>query len=282
MTEDEKPLPKGWLQMGAELEGSWTSHKRAEIAEKVRGAKAVRDDSVHIGYGDCGEIITRPHADIEALCADIVKLYPDTVHESCGFHIHTSFTPLNGSVIASRQFYDYFKEQWRIWGKKEKLANNHEFWSRLNGVNKNTRDEFVPETQLKGDGRGKGGKGGQARYTILNFYSWEIHQTVECRLLPMFEGAERAIKAVHHLAWIYDSFLALKGFQNITFEPVSQIQGERVVETYESTTPSLEPKRYEAKGEFPHLVTGADIYYHIPGATDEMLPYKIDTGKQSP
>lgn len=281
LLQEVKPLKQRWLQIGVELEGSWNAG-RENVAAKVRGAKAVVDHSVKIGVGDPGEIITRPHNDVESVCQDVDILYPDHVHTSCGLHVHVSFTPLDGSIIASRNFYDYFKAQWEAWGLKEKLPKQHEFWHRLHGLNKNARDEFKPEEQLKGDGRGSGGKGGHARYTILNFYSWEIHRTIECRLLPMFMDKEVSIRAIKHLAWIYSSYLEEHGFQPITFEAASQIRGERAIERYELDTPDITPARYEAKGQFPYLEKGENVYYALPGVgMDDMLPFKSDTGKTS-
>lgn len=278
--EKEESLKQQWLQMGVELEGSWV-RPRATVANEIRGAKAVSDPSVKIGHGDPGEIITRPHANLEELLADVNHLYPDNVHVSCGMHVHASFTPMNGSVIASTDFYTYFKQKWELWGKKMKLDRHHEFWARLHGTNKNARDEFNPEVQLKGDGRG--GKGGHARYTMLNFYAWEIHKTVECRLLPMFADKEISKEAIRYLAWIYDSYLGSHGFQPLTFEAHSQLRGETVLETYKLKTPDVTPAKFEAKGSFPKLETGADVFYAIPGVgMDDMLPFKSDTGKQTP
>jgi len=275
-------IKKSWLQMGVELEGSWTGPGgRATVVNQVRGAQVVRDDSVHIGHGDPGEIITRPHANLEELCREIEILYPEAVHPTCGFHIHTSFTPITGSIIASTAFYQFFKDSWNRWGKEQKLSSSHEFWARLSGQNKNTRDEFNPEVQLKGDGRGKGAKGSHARYTILNFYSWEVHKTVECRLLPMFADKEMAIKAIKHLAWIYDSYISEHGFKEIVIEAKNQIRGETAVETHNSYIPSLEPINFEAKSEFPALATGEGVFYALPD-TDEVLPFKKLSEKQIP
>lgn len=274
----EEVLKQRWLQMGVELEGSWNKSRR-EVAASVRGAKEVVDRSVHIGHGDPGEIITRPHADIEALMGDIRALYPDHVHTTCGFHIHASFTPMDMSMIATSEFYTYFKEEWVRWGNKQKLPKTHEFWNRLAGSNKNARDEFKPEVQLQGDGKGTGGKGGQARYTMLNFYSWEVHRTVECRLLPMFAEKEVAISALNHLSYIYNSWLNKHGFKTLTFEPANQLVGERALERYESQIPELSHRAFEAHGTFPQLAVGENVFYSIAGATDDMLPFTVDTGK---
>lgn len=271
-------IKKRWLQMGAELEGSWPN--RAKAAQGVRGAKPHDDKSVHIGHGDPGEIVTRPHEKLEDLLADISALWPESVNDSCGFHIHASFTPLDGSIIASKGFYQYFKEEWNDWGHKIKLPKNHEFWIRLAGQNKHARDRFEPEVQLKGNFAAQGRA--DARYTMLNFYAWEKHRTIECRMLPMFADKEIALSAVTKLASIYDTYLSLNGFESIVLEPAIQVVGETAEEVYEYTMPVITPRIEEREGILPPLVTGPDICYAIPGAMDAMFPYATDTKKSIP
>lgn len=265
--------PKRWLQMGAELEGSWVK-KRVTVAATVRGAKAVDDHSVHIGHGDPGEIITRPHDNLFSLLEDISVLWPDTVDVSCGFHVHTSFTPMDGSILTGEEFYSYFKKEWAKWGKEVGLERNHEFWSRLRGDNKFAKDVFNPAEQLS-----KTITNRESRYTMLNWFAWAKHGTVECRLLPMFQDKTMALNAVTKLASIYDTYLAEHGFANISMESAVSVLGEEAVETYNYTMPDTTPKLVEYKGTLPHLETGPDIYYAIEGAMDSVLPYRKDTGK---
>jgi hypothetical protein len=259
---------KRWLQMGAELEGSWV-RSRKNVAAEVRGARAHDDRSVHIGHGDPGEIVTRPHDTLDGLLKDIDLLWPDTINDSCGFHVHASFTPLDGSIIATRDFYTFFKDEWSRWGHQMGIEKNHEFWTRLAGRNKFAKDTFDPETQLKG----AAGRSGDARYTILNFHAWEKHKTIECRLLPMFANKEVAFSAVRNLASIYDTYLSTHGFSTITLEPSISVIGDVVVEEYDQKMPSITPKFYEAEGKFPHLPVGDDLYYAIDGAMDLVAPH---------
>jgi hypothetical protein len=56
----------------------------------------------------------------------------------------------------------------------------------------------------------------------LNFSAWDEHQTVECRLLPMFYRQSLAVSAVQELVSIYEDFLAnaeithgLAGFEEV-------------------------------------------------------------------
>lgn len=264
-----KEKKKSWLQMGVELEGSWIK-KREDVAYQVRGAKSHEDRSVHIGHGHPGEIVTRPHSELESLLEDVEKLWPDYVHESCGFHIHASFTPLDGSVIATKDFYRYFKESWERWGKEIKLERNHEFWARLQGRNKFALDKFEPEKQLTTTA----GQGSSARYTMLNFHAWEKHGTVECRLLPMFSDKKIGLDAIKHLAHIYDSYLTEHPFPKIALESTTVMDGDVVLETYQSLLPDTTPRSYEAVGHFPAIEAGEGIFYAIPGAMDKVHPFK--------
>lgn len=262
----EDKVKRCWLQMGAEMEGSWKSRKAT--AGAVRGARVHDDRSVHIAHGDPGEIVTRPHDNMDDLCRDITALWPDAVNDSCGFHVHASFTPLHGSIIATRDFYSYFKEQWHRWGVEQKLDRTHEFWTRLAGRNKFATDKFDPEVQLRGY---LGAAQDARRYTMLNFFSWEKHKTIECRMLPMFADMTMAVSAVRHLGWIYDSYLSRTNFSTITMEPSVQVVGNVTEEVYKIDLPDISPKTFEAAVNHPEVVAGPDIFYDIDGANDLMV-----------
>lgn len=266
---------KRWLQMGAELEGSWIK-RREDVAKLVRGAKAVDDASVHIGHGHPGEIVTRPHDNLEGLLNDIATLWPDTVDVSCGFHIHASFTPMDGSILTGNDFYAYFKEEWKKWGKEARLERNHEFWGRLAGNNKFALDRFDPAKQLANNGQLIRR---EDRYTMLNWHAWAKHGTVECRMLPMFQDKAIALSAVVKLSDIYNNWLNEHSFPSISMESAVAVLGEEAVETHTYVTPDITPKVVEFKAILPQLQVGPDIYYAIDGAMDAMLPYKKDTGK---
>lgn len=269
-------MKKSWMQMGVELEGGWFT-SRKKVAEKVRGAQPKDDRSVHIdATHNPGEIVTRPHDNLEDLLKDVEALWPDVVNDTCGFHIHASFTPLQTSVLAHKEFYTYFKEQWGAWGKIMKLPRDHEFWVRLSGGKKFCKDLFEPEAQLGSIAA----RGPEARYTMLNFHAWEKYKTIECRLLPMFSDKEVGLEAIKHMAWIYDSYLETHEFPALSFETNAKIEGATTIETYESVMPVITPYIREMEVMVPVLPTGPDQYYSIEGAMDLMLPHgKRDSKK---
>lgn len=270
-------VTKQWLQMGAELEGSWASRKAR--AALVRGAKVHDDHSVHIAHGDPGEIITRPHDNLEALLEDIRALWPESVNDSCGFHIHASFTPMQGSIIATNAFYAYFKAEWAKWGSEQRLDRTHEFWTRLAGRNKHAKDVFDPEMQLRPT---NGVKPGEKRYTLLNFFAWEKHKTVECRLLPMFANVEVTLSAVRCMSDIYNTYLSSHAFETIRIEPSTQVIGDVVEERYEVRQPVTTPKNYESEGTFLPLAQGEDVFYAIKGAENQVLPFNKEIQETTP
>lgn len=275
----EAPGTKHWLQMGVELEGSWYDSP-SKVQARSHGAQWHKDLSVHIGVGNPGEIVTRPHHDLDLLIKDVEILWPDVVDNSCGFHIHTSFTPLKASLIATREFYGYFKDQWANWGKRvAKLPGNHEFWSRLAGKNKFAKDVFEPEKQLSTT---FSGQRPEARYTMLNFYAWEKHQTVECRLLPMFMEKEIGISAIQALSGIYNTYLESHQFDKIVHESPIELTGDVVTEKYEVALPDTTPRYWVAEGKHTPVASGEGVFYSIEGAMDDMLPYRKITDKQTP
>lgn len=270
-------VTKQWLQMGAELEGSWSNRKA--VAVKVRGARVHDDRSVHIAHGDPGELVTRPHDNLDSLLEDIRALWPESVNDSCGFHLHASFTPMQASILATKDFYRFFKEEWARWGTGMKLDRAHEFWTRLSGRNKFCKDLYDPEAQLKPM---HGGAPGEKRYTMLNWYAWEKHKTVECRLLPMFTNVELGLSAVRCLSEIYNTYLSQNGFQTITMEPATQVVGNMVEEVYTLKQPELTPRVYEAEGSFQGIPQGEDVFYAVKGAENQVLPFTREIAETTP
>ncbi len=269
-----KKLEKSWMQMGVELEGGWFT-SRKKIAEGVRGAAAHDDRSVHIDASHHpGEIVTRPHDNLEELLKDVETLWPSVVNDTCGLHIHASFTPLNTSILATKEFYTYFKDQWGAWGKIMKLPKDHEFWVRLGGQKKFCKDIFEPEAQL---GMSLGSRGSEARYTMLNFHAWEKHKTLECRLLPMFSDKEVGLEAIKHMAWIYDSYLNDREFPALNFETNARLVEGGTLETYEVPLPKLTPYLKETEVKVLKVPVGPDQFYSIEGAMDLMLPHAPKT-----
>lgn len=272
-TEEKKPeappIKRHWLKMGVELEGAW-DNSYVDVAATVPGAQGKRDGSVGDGGrlpGVSGEITTRPHEDIDKLCEDTVKLWPQYVNHTCGFHIHTSFNELNTSVLADKPFWNYFLARWEAWGKahEKKMTNDERnwFWDRLEAKSEKARRyckrEFIPDRQFEHH---------EERYTSINFTAWHKFKTIEVRFLPMFKKPELAISAIHELASIFDTFLTQNSFPVIKEESEPLFVGDMVVEVQELEMPELSYFEQElpCASNLPEVAVGPDIFYRFKQA----------------
>jgi len=147
----------------------------------------------------------KPFVRISALKDWIKTYYPVAINRTCGFHIHTSFKSIKYyNNLMEEEFYDFFISKMEEFGEIIKRNESKEYYnlfvSRLRGKNRFARKVFIPEEQCKKR------KGNYFRYTHLNF-SYVDHNTIECRLFPMFENVETAFEAVDTLADIYTKYL---------------------------------------------------------------------------
>jgi|TARA_R110000824_G_scaffold72633_1_gene185268 hypothetical protein len=211
-------------KIGIEMEGQWA---RAPLDNRTRIHEeqqlAYHDDgSVHFsrsrscsccrgdcscdedGYdcceGDCtdssqitGEYVTKPivyYEDLRVMKELIMDNYPTNVNASCGGHFHLSFKSNTFYGIAmDRRVWLGVKREFKKWIKTNmKLSEMQEAERRLNGIqycaNSHNADNQV---YARAD-----------RYTQFNF-SWQRHQTMEVRLLPMFKDSKLYMKCVRFL-----------------------------------------------------------------------------------
>lgn len=194
--------PKAHLQVGIEIEGRWLDRYATIARASAAGLTSCSDGSVHeTPDGTTArpyEIQT--HADtLRSAIGQLVSFYPDEADESCGMHVHVSFSATDTTLLCSQEFFDYFRAQWLLWGQEHNLHPRSEFYTRLNGGVEYCRQNVWDDRNAIESGD---------RYRQLNFCSWSEHRTVECRLLPMFRHRALAISAVQKLLDIYETFLA--------------------------------------------------------------------------
>jgi len=190
-------------RIGIEIEGRWRDLNDQIDMACVDGLSHCSDGSVHNSSTARGhEFQTKPGTLAEVLRM-LVKHYPDETDYSCGMHVHVSFKdPTLVTLLATPEFYAYFKRRWETWGREQNLAPNGEFFARLSGQNdychpnNHTNDENITSID---------------RYHQLNFSAWNEHRTVECRLLPMFRRVSLGVKAVQNLISIFEDWLAAPG-----------------------------------------------------------------------
>jgi hypothetical protein len=280
---------KKWLKMGLELEGSWTKPYNT-VAADVKGAQGKEDGSVKSlpneplgGYR--GEITTRPHATLDRLCEDVLKLYPDAVNSSCGMHIHASFAPMDYSLLTEKAFWKHYRERWEKWGNENEAAmgaTKDVFWNRWNGQPDLARNgrrgafckaEFKPMKQYV--------EHEDDRYTQLNFLAYHRYQTLESRLLPMFHDKAVAVLAIREMADIYDSYLSEARFPRVDMVNNYKTEAGVLLEEKKLKTPNMTLRLDNFKGKaFKAPPVGEDITYVIKGATEYMMPIAEVAGEE--
>jgi len=205
--------------VGIELEGGWD--------KAVQGYEIIRDGSVKFdppqGRYDynprtgerefvltggktapkyaVGEIVSgRTGMKIAAIEPWLTRCYPQHVNETCGLHVHMSFTnKLNYSRLMSQEYLDQMIRELRLWGEREGITDKR-FWNRLDPNHPWTQQHcahlFLGDKQAlirKKDYNSRGTS--HSRYTFINFCEAQ-HHTVEVRGLTMFEDSATAYKAI--------------------------------------------------------------------------------------
>lgn len=149
-----------------------------------------------------------PPIEVEALSAWMKIHYPQKVNGTCGMHMHMSFKyPLHYQRLMVPEYQSTILEYVKRWAKKENLDAKHPIWERLGGSSRYCQHKFYADLQA----RRKGDKGHDQntpghRYTVIN-YAYGRFQTVECRLLPMFEDVTQSIQALEEVLNITNGFL---------------------------------------------------------------------------
>jgi hypothetical protein len=137
-----------------------------------------------------GEITSKPmEPDMKLVGKWIDKYWPHDVNNTCGYHIHTSFSNLKDySILTTKSFLNYTMEEMENLAKKLKLPSDHLIWERLAGKNPFSLLNFDGSSQIKIRRKQVGDR---IRYGALNF-CWGVHGTFEFRALPAFSTKDHA------------------------------------------------------------------------------------------
>jgi len=199
-------------------DGSIHINKGIEIT--TYNNKTIRKEETNIAFGVLDEntpveraggllgreLVPRlPYSQLDDLKKWIIKYYPVAINETCGFHIHVSFKSIRHyNNLMEEEFYKFFLERMKNFANTyefDKHSNDKErLMYRLSGRNRFAAKVFIPDYQCKEM------KGNYHRYTQLNF-SYKVHNTIECRLFPMFTRVETALAAVEELIKTYCDYL---------------------------------------------------------------------------
>lgn len=270
-----------WEQMGVELEGGWDIDRNT-VAGKCVDAKSKTDGSVNVHAPSIGEITTRPHRKLANLLGDVRILHPTVVNDTCGLHVHTSFSPIHTSLLTTKDFWDYFQDFWYKWGMERKDVftkdERDRYWSRFEGKKRAHAErsycqkKFIPAEQLNYH---------DDRYTQVNFVAYKKYKTVEIRLFPMFQNPDITVSAIEGVAEMYNSFLAQGIFPEIRVDQELEQKGDCVIETENLRLPAFEPWEEKREDKYRPVATGENVFYSIEGANEIMLPWSQNVKNNS-
>jgi hypothetical protein len=199
--------------IGVELEGGWFKLPGDMVPQ--------RDGSIHFGIkGDDPEKVAKigyigeiplPPLPRKELPATLKLYYPSYVNQTCGMHVHLSTTKAFAyqRLMVNKPF-SYpgtIVEYMMRWAVEENLPKKHPIWDRLAGKSEYCQHVYQAKEQAKTANKDFDHHRPGHRYTVIHF-CWGRFKTLECRLLPMMDTADQAMRAVNRIVSITNAFLA--------------------------------------------------------------------------
>lgn len=183
---------------GIELEGAWPSEP----------ANAVHDGSIDglEDYGYMGEVPSPILRSLESVATWIRSNFYEASNDSCGMHVHMSFKNMADYALLMDDiaFQEYILDGLRDWADDNShISSDHPIYDRLNGINDMCELNWCPSKQATSNCKGP------ERYNVLNF-CYELHSTLEVRVLPAFDDYHSAIDAVETLSRLVNAWLKHK------------------------------------------------------------------------
>ena len=202
-------------RIGLELEGIWTTIPK--------GTMPVRDGSLdpwvrrlqNEGRIQTGMLVGEvPSPPLTFSKEDnlywktwIQKFYPQMVSPECGLHIHMSFlTTFTYQRLMRPDYPATVLNRMSEWSAKEGLPKDHPLWPRLQGQSRYCQHKFFADKQALAPGKDYDQNRDGHRYTVIN-YPFTRNRTIECRLLPMFEDVQQAMRALEEIIRVTNEFL---------------------------------------------------------------------------
>lgn len=226
-------------RVGVELEGGWLKVPEGVELEhdgSVRGLVGPMDPErkvrKHLSVGE----LASTALEVSKIDNWIQQSYPHAVNHTCGLHVHMSFrNAWYYQLLMVPEYQATVVYQLHKWAETEKLAGDHPIWPRLRGESDFCQLEFWAQMQAacskKDYSRNKPGH----RYTAINYCAGQ-HDTVECRILPMMETAELAIKAVHRVLDITNACLLLRAMKEPKILAKIELQGQSLKREHQYET----------------------------------------------
>lgn len=155
----------------------------------------VRSNKVKIHIGEIPGRILEP----KEIDSWMKRCYPEHVNDTCGLHVHMSFVKsLHYGRLMVPEYQATILTYLGKWAMNESIPKDHPIWSRLSGKNEFCKHEFFADVQARKTSKVYDHHGNGNRYTAINYCHGQ-HGTLECRVLPMFEKVDQAIRAVHQV-----------------------------------------------------------------------------------
>ena len=141
----------------------------------------------------------------------IRQFYPKFVNETCGLHVHMSFkSALHYMRLMSPRYPETITAYMTEWANEERLDKDHPIWARLKGNSEYCQPVFDADRQVRKTKKEYNHHDPDGhRYTMIN-YCHGTHGTLECRLLPMMETADQAVRAVQRIFDVTNACLVEK------------------------------------------------------------------------
>jgi hypothetical protein len=210
-------------RVGVELEGGWDS--------LPKGTRVVRDGSIHFDLPPLhvGELPSPPY-DLETLKLWLRQHYPPHVNITCGMHVHLSFkTAFIYQRLMSPAYPSTILAYMTRWATDEKLGSLHPLWERLRGNSIYCQHQFFADEQVRRPEKDYDRSREGHRYTVVN-YPYSRTSTLECRLLPMMDTPELAIRAIEEIVKITNAFLVASAKREETVKAGHLVDDEMLKE----------------------------------------------------
>jgi len=134
-------------------------------------------------------------------------------NETCGNHVHFLFKDMNKAVsifsLRSVQ-HEFFGEYVKFCDKMEKKLHTQKYFRRIENdyCRAIYRKKFVL-LQLRSPSK-------CARYTAINLNAFNVHGTIEVRILPYFSGYKEALESLQWLIKTIDGLYSTKKTYKVT------------------------------------------------------------------
>lgn len=203
----KKKIPRRVYLVGVELEGGWRSVPQGRSGVDRDGSVRFSDQEIVThNLRAIGEIPSPP-LPVEDYQAWVRKYYPHRVNDTCGLHVHLSFkTSLTYARLMTNAYPSTVLAYLTAWAKEEKLPKDHPIWPRLRGQSEYCQHVFSADLQVQNKRKDFDHHRHGNRYSLIN-YAYYVNNTLECRLLPMLETADQAIRAIERYIAITNAFL---------------------------------------------------------------------------